>query len=63
MIEKFLLNENMLTFICSGLPWELARGTLRLSTSYMTSEDEIDRAVDLLVDAIERQLNVDVGLD
>ncbi|UJR29741.1 hypothetical protein I4U23_017289 [Adineta vaga] len=39
-----------------GLSWELARGTVRLSTCYMTTDDEIDQAILLLTNAIKEQL-------
>ncbi|CAF0881149.1 unnamed protein product [Adineta steineri] len=40
-----------------GLSWELARGTIRLSTSYMTTDDEIDQSIILITNAIKQQLS------
>jgi cysteine sulfinate desulfinase/cysteine desulfurase-like protein len=40
-----------------GLSWELARGTIRLSTSYMTTDDEIDQSIILITNAVKEQLS------
>ncbi len=40
-----------------GLSWELARGTIRLSTSYMTTDDEINEAILLITNAVKQQLS------
>ena len=45
-------------FLFEGLSKELSRGTVRLTTSYMTTDDQIDRATALLSNAIEEQLSV-----
>jgi cysteine desulfurase len=42
------------TLAAIGLTPEVARGTIRLSVGWFTSEDEVDRAADLLIDAWER---------
>jgi cysteine sulfinate desulfinase/cysteine desulfurase-like protein len=36
------------------VPEELAPGTLRLSTGRITTEEEIDEAISILVDAVGR---------
>lgn len=41
------------TLAAMGLPLEVARGTVRLSLGWYTSEEEVDRAADLLVAAWE----------
>lgn len=41
------------TLAAIGLPLEVARGTVRLSVGWYTSEDEVDRAADLLIAAWE----------
>ncbi|CAF4924394.1 unnamed protein product, partial [Rotaria socialis] len=40
-----------------GLPYKLARSTIRLSTSYMTTDDEIDQAIILITNAVKEQLS------
>ncbi|CAF1418059.1 unnamed protein product [Adineta ricciae] len=50
----FNMNNSLLF---KGLSWELARGTIRLSTSYMTTDVEIDQAIALLTNAIKQQLS------
>ncbi|CAF0790618.1 unnamed protein product [Rotaria sordida] len=40
-----------------GLSYKLARSTIRLSTSYMTTDDEIDQAIILITNAVKQQLS------
>lgn len=47
----------MNTFLFEGLSKEVSRETVRLTTSYMTTDDQIDRATLLLSNAIEEQLS------
>ena len=35
-----------------GVPEDYARGTMRLSVGRMTTEEDVDRAVDVLVEAV-----------
>ncbi|CAF4804244.1 unnamed protein product, partial [Rotaria sp. Silwood1] len=40
-----------------GLSYRLARSTIRLSTSYMTTDDELDQAIILITNAFKQQLS------
>ncbi|CAF2908112.1 unnamed protein product, partial [Rotaria sp. Silwood2] len=40
-----------------GLSYKLSTSTIRLSTSYMTTDDEIDQAIILITDAVKQQLS------
>ena len=37
-----------------GLSPDVAKGTVRLSVGWYTTEDEVDRAAEMLIDAWER---------
>jgi cysteine desulfurase len=45
------------SILLTGLSWELARGTIRLSTSYMTTDDEVDQSIILITNAVKQQLS------
>jgi cysteine sulfinate desulfinase/cysteine desulfurase-like protein len=53
----FTFKYSFLSSIFKGLEWELARGTIRLSTSYMTTDNEIDEAIILITNAVKQQLS------
>ncbi len=51
-----ILRIYFLLILFKGLSWELARGAIRMSTSYMTTDDEIDQAIILITNAVKQQL-------
>jgi hypothetical protein len=56
-LPSFFNKSDLFSILFEGLSWELARGTIRLSTSYMTTDDEIDEAIILTRNAVKQQLS------